>query len=412
MSAMVVESRREIGPDERAVPKLPWPVPRVDPLGLPTAYSRLLADKPVSRVRLATGNEAWLVTKHRDVRAVLLDDRFSADASLPNYPIRSQAGNLSVLGRTFVRMDPPKHTTYRRMLGGDFSLKRIRELWPRIERIVEESFEHLAAQPRPADFVRDFALPIPSRIICSMLGVPYADHAHFQRLSTELIDHSLPRQRNLDAGGALNDYLTGIVAAKEADPGDDILTKLIGQYRRGVLERSEIADISLLLLVAGHETTANMITLGTMALLRDRGKVEMLLARPDLLENVVEELLRYLTVFQLGMGRVALADAEVGGVTIPAGSGVLVLLQTANRDEDVFADPAELDLYRETKQHVAFGYGVHQCLAQNLARAELQVVFGRLFQRFPGLRLAKPIEEIPFREALTVYGAFEMPVTW
>jgi hypothetical protein len=266
------------------------------------------------------------------------------------------------------------------------------------------------------DLVQAFALPVPSMVICELLGVPYSDRAFFHKHSRTIISRAATVEESLASSEALRGYLSDLIEAKDKELGDDLLSRLIvSQLRPGNLTHSGIADMALLLLVAGHETTANMIGLGTLTLLENPTQLAELRATedPKLIANAVEELLRYLNIVHSGRRRVAMEDVEVGGQLIKAGEGVVLANDSANRDAEAFpGNPDDLDIHRDARHHVAFGYGIHQCLGQPLARVELQVVYSTLYRRIPDLRLAVPLEEISFKHDMIVYGVHALPVTW
>jgi cytochrome P450 len=273
----------------------------------------------------------------------------------------------------------------------------------------------VVAGPRPVDLVQAFALPVPSLVICHLLGVPYADHGFFQRCARVLVNRDQTVERVMAAHDELTEYLDEVIADKLAEPADDLLSKLAGErVATGELSRRDAALMAMLLLIAGHETTANMIALGTLALLEHPDQLAALRDTDDpaLIAGAVEELLRYLTITHSGRRRVALQDIEIGGQAIHAGDGIILAGDAANRDQDAFSGADQLDVHRDARGHVAFGFGVHQCLGQPLARVELQVVYGTLYRRIPGLRLAVPLEQIPFKHDSNVYGVYELPVTF
>lgn len=393
-----------------------FPAERTCPFDPAVEYTRRRETEPVSQVRLWNGEPVWLVTRHADVRALLRDPRFSADMSRPGFPIvrrQFQTGNGL---RSFIRMDPPDHTYFRRMLTREFAVGRIDAMRPTITGIVDEYLDGMAATTRPGDMVDmvdAFALPVPSRVICGLLGVPYTDHAFFQRCTRTLLHQHSSLTEVRAARDELADYLRRLVVAKEAEPTDDVLGRLITDRERpGEVSQDEVVSMALLLLVAGHETTANMIGLSTLLLLEHPAELDRLRADPSLLPGTVEELLRYCSIVQFGLPRVAVDDVELGGRTIHAGEGVIALLSTANRDPAQFDDADRLDVGRAARRHVAFGFGVHQCLGQTLARVELQIALDRLFTRFPGLRLAVPAESVRLRHDMLIFGVHELPVTW
>ncbi|SEL29412.1 cytochrome P450 [Streptacidiphilus jiangxiensis] len=380
------------------------------PFAPPPAYQEALEQRPVTRISLWDGSRAWLVTRHEDVRAVMGDRRFSADARKPGFPFLSDGRReLAAQNPSFIRMDDPEHARFRRMLTGDFIIKRVEALRPAIQRIVDGFLDEMTSHHPPADLVAEFALPVPSLVICMLLGVPYQDHAYFQERSRILLRNHSTAAQVRRARDELSDYLQELAKRKELEPDEHIISKLIA---RGDLTREEVAGMSLLLLVAGHETTANMTALSTLALLRDPAQLARLREDPTLIKGAVEELLRFLSIVQGGTLRVAVESAEIGGTTIEAGEGVICMLSTANRDSSVFATPEALDVGRDARRHVAFGFGVHQCLGQPLARLELQIALETLIRRLPDLRLAVPFEDVRFRTDTAVHGLEELPVTW
>jgi cytochrome P450 len=280
---------------------------------------------------------------------------------------------------------------------------------------VDERIDAVLAGSRPVDLVEAFALPVPSLVICHLLGVPYADHEFFQQRSRILVSRNQPVERAITAQEDLIEYLDRIIAHKLIDPSDDLLSSLAVEHvATHQLSRHEAARMALLLLVAGHETTANMIALGTLALLERPDQLAALRDTDDpaLIARAVDELLRYLTITHSGRRRIALEDIEIDGRTIHAGDGIVLAAEAADRDEARFPDPDRLDVHRDARGHLAFGFGVHACLGQPLARAELQVVYGTLYRRIPGLRTAVPLEQIPFKHDSNIYGVYELPVTW
>jgi cytochrome P450 len=381
------------------MPDVPaFPMKRDCPFDPPPELTRIRDECPVSRVRLWDGSRPWLVTGYDDQRAVLADHRFSADVRRPGYPHVTEASQARRRrSRTFISMDEPEHGTYRKMLTSTFMIKKVEALRPRIQRIVDDLIDAMLAGTPPADLVADFALPVPSLVICELLGVPYADHGFFQRCSRILVSTRSTPQDAVAAADELKDYLSRLLDRKGAEPADDLLSRLVAE-QSGTLSRSQIADMAMLLLVAGHETTANMIALGTLTLLQHPDQLTELreTGDPKLVASAVEELLRYLNIVHSGRRRVAKEDVEVGGRLIHAGEGVIVATDAGNRDANAFPDPDVLDIHRRARHHVAFGYGVHQCLGQPLARVELQVVYGTLYRRVPSLRLAVPLDEIRF----------------
>ena len=272
---------------------------------------------------------------------------------------------------------------------------------PAIEKVVAGRVDAMLAAGPPADLVGSFALPVPSLVICSMLGVPYSDHEYFESRTRTLVTFTASKEERETAGGELLTYLIRLVSIKQRFPGDDLITKLLASEE---LEPREIAGVGLLLLIAGHETTANNIAIGVI----------MLLLHPQWIGDpgTVDEVLRYASVADLVSLRVAVADVEISGQLIKAGEGIVPMVAAANHDAAAFERAAEFDPSRPSRNHVAFGHGAHLCLGQHLVRAEIEIAYQALFGRIPTLRLAQPVEELPFKYNGIIFGVHALPVTW
>ncbi|MET9812426.1 cytochrome P450 [Streptomyces sp. NPDC006355] len=395
------------------VPEYPMARAARCPFDPPPGLYALRQESALSRVRLWDGSTPWMVTRHAEQRALLGDPRVSADPRRPGYPSAVPI-TPSDSGAGFVVLDDPEHARLRRMVTAPFAIKRIDAMRPAVQRIVDRLIDDMLTGPKPVDLVETFALPVPSLVICDLLGVPYADHDFFQQNSKFLVSRDAAPEERQAALSRLADYLDRLVGEKLETPGDDLLTGLAERTKSDELTRKEAATTGVLLLVAGHETTANMIALGTLALLEHPDQLALLRDTDDprVVASAVEELLRYLSIIHDGRRRVAVEDIEFDGHTIRAGEGLIMANNIGNRDPDVFPDPDRLDIRRDARRHVAFGFGVHQCLGQPLARMELQVVYRTLAQRIPTLRLATEFEKIPFKHDAAVYGVHELPVTW
>ncbi|MDI1478319.1 cytochrome P450 [Polyangium sp. y55x31] len=396
-----------------AVPTLP--VTRTCPYAPPAEHLRLREECPIAKVKLPNDTTVWVATSHKDIRAILSDPRFSSNRRHPNFPTlsydRPPASNLKPM---LLELDPPDHGPARRALLGEFTIQRINALGPRIQQIVDEHIDAMLAGPRPVDLVQALSLPVPSLVICELLGVPYTDHEFFQTHSAQVVNNKTPGDVKLQSVVELMTYLGKLVGAKAQNPTDDLLGRQIQKQLQetGSLDFEGMVSMAFLLLIAGHETTANMISLSTLVLLQHPEKLAAIKQDPSKTIGAVEELLRYFTIAESALGRVAKEDVEIGGVVIKAGEGIFALANTANRDPEVFENADELDLERGSRNHLAFGFGPHQCLGQNLARLELQIVIDTLFRRIPELRAAVPFEELSFKDSSTVYGMNEFPVTW
>ncbi|MFI0775300.1 cytochrome P450 [Streptomyces sp. NPDC021212] len=387
--------------------------PNGAPLDPPPVFSRLRMESPVTRVSLWEGRlTPWLVTRWEDARAVLGSPAFSTDPTLVGAPTFKEDTRQGPRG-FFQNYDDPIHATMRRTLTREFMVKRVNALRPAISSLTDELLTDMGKLSGPVDFVQHFSLPLPSLVICELLGVPYEDHTFFQAQSNVLVDFTATGEQTAEAFGNLAEYLLGLVQKKRISPGDDLVTRLAEQVDAGDITDQDAADLSAFLLFAGHETTANMIALSTITLLNHPDQIPYLLGEQDQVAGAVEELLRYLSIVHGGLRRTAIEDFIIGDVTIRAGEGVIIPVHVANRDPEYFTAPDDLDLERtEARRHLAFGYGIHQCLGQPLARAELQIVLPEIFRRLPDLKINIPMEEIAFKQNTAVYGVRELPVTW
>jgi cytochrome P450 len=374
--------------------------------------ARVRDDQGVVRVETPFG-PAYLVCRYEDVRQVLSDPaRFSsARTQFPGFDQLDAEEQAKVQAGNLIGFDPPEHTRLRRMLTPEFTVRRMRRLEPRIKEIVESALDDLERAGKPADLVSNFALPVPSLVICELLGVPYADRADFQERSARLLDVSLPIEERNAAMREDRAYMAGLVARAQKDPGDDMLGMLVREHGDD-LSTDELIGIASLLLLAGHETTSNMLGLGTLALLRHPDQLTMIREDPARIEPAIEELLRWLSIVHQLPPRTTLTDVEIAGHTIPANSVVIPSLPAANRDPAYMDDPNTLDITRGAAGHVAFGHGVHHCLGAPLARMEMRIAFPALLQRFPDLALADPDEQADYRTFSAVYGLHSLLLTW
>lgn len=362
---------------------------------------------PLTRWTFPDGHHGWLATGHTEVRAVLADRRFSSRYELMHNPV-ADSGPLSPapIGDP-LGVDAPQHTRYRSLLIGRFTVRRMRQLTARVEEITHSCLEAMADSGGPLDLVEKFAHPIPAQVICELLGVPFAERATFEHHALAVNSADSSQADQLTAFAAIEEYVRVLVAAKRAAPTDDLL----GDLTATDLDDDELAGIGTFLLGAGLDTTANMLGLGTFALLTHPDQFAALRDDPDLADRAVEELMRYLTIVHTN-SRVALTDIELAGRTIAAGETVALSLQTANRDARRFDDPDTLDIHRNATGHLGFGYGPHQCLGQQLARVEMRVALPALVSRFPKLRLAVAPDAVPLRHGADVYGVHSLQVTW
>jgi cytochrome P450 len=366
--------------------------------------------EPGLRRAMWNGQPVWSVSRHQDIRAALVDPRLSAE-TLPDL---FGAANESTAPVVFARIDDPEHHRLRRMMTSQFTFRRTEAMRPQIQELVDKHLDAMIDKGPPADIVRDFGLPVPSLVIALLLGVPSDDLELFQHNSTAGLDVNSTDEQRAQGFMEMYGYIQELVAGKEREPGDDLISRLITDYvATGQLDYNTVAVNGVIMMLAGHETTANMISLGTVALLEHPEVFERLgkTDDPALIANAVEELLRYLSIVHAQVDRIATEDLVLGGQQIRAGDRLLMNLPAGNWDSEFVDSPETLDIARNVRGHVAFGYGTHQCIGANLARVEMQAAFATLARRLPGLRLAVPRDELKFKDA-DIYGMKELPVTW
>ncbi len=394
-------SKMSIIPDNALMPL------RRDGLDPVPELGRIRAGEPISKLDLPFGMNGWLVTGYDEAKAVLGKvSEFSSDFT-------NLVGNAGVTedqnpgGLGFA--DPPVHTRLRRLLTPEFTMRRLSRLAPRIDEIVADQLDAMEKVDGPVDLWEAFALPIPSLTICELLGVPYEDRDDFQRLSTARFDLFSGADASLGAITESLSYLNDIVKKQRENPGDGLLGMLIKEHGDEIDDR-ELAGLADGVLTGGLETTASMLALGALVLLRDPELVETVRGDDDAVHKFVEELLRYLTVVQMAFPRFAKEDLEVAGAQISKGDIVLVSLNVANRDGVLGENMERFDASREPTSHLAFGWGIHRCIGAELARMELRTAYPALVRRFPEMRLAIEPDELSYRQVSIVYGVDALPV--
>lgn len=365
----------------------------------------------VERIKLPLGVRAWLVTGYEESKVVLggtalFSNDFRQLAGVVGFEEDQDPGGLGFA-------DPPQHTRLRRVLTPEFTGRRLSRLAPRIERIVTDTIDELAAAEGPVDLVSAFALPIPSLSICELLGVPYEDREDFQRLSTARFDLLEGAEASLAAVNDALPYLRGLVEAQRREPGEGLLGRLVRDHGDEFTDQ-ELAGLADGLLTGGLETTTSMLALGTVLLLQDPAAMALLRDEESstngAVDKFVEELLRYLTVVQVAFPRFAREDVEIGGKHIQRGDVVVCSLTGANRDARLGADMEAFDPHRGSVHHVAFGFGIHRCVGAELAKIELRAAFPALVRRFPDMRLAVPAGELSYRKRSIVHGIDRLPI--
>lgn len=391
-----------------------YPFERPSAMEIAPEYNTIQTDEAVAVVNMPSGDSAFLVTKYEDVKTVLGDRRFSRAATLAEGAPR--LGPVPQNFPTLLNMDPPDHSRVRKMISGTFTARRVSALVPHIEQHVDSFLTDMILAGPDADLIEAFAARLPVQVICELLGVPISDRPQFGAwsrafLATTSKDYT-PEQVK-EAQVALFTYLNQLIETKKSAPQGDILSELAVQNAKDPkISDLELVFLGVTLLVAGHETTVNMIGNGIFALLLEPAKLEQLRDQPELIDTAIEELLRLYGPGTEGLLRIATEDVELSGVLIPAGSAVLPSLVAANRDEEKFEDSQTCALDRDEAQHLSFSHGPHFCIGAALARAELRISFTEILRRLPGLALAVDPSEVPRPEGLLVNGVARLPVTW
>ncbi|MFE4972918.1 cytochrome P450 [Kitasatospora sp. NPDC056651] len=381
---------------------------RRDGLDPGSALGEAQRENPVQHVQdfwLHRDGAFWLVTRYADVRRVLADQETFAMHDPERAP---------VLPNELLNMDPPEHTRLRHVLTPEFTAKRIRALEPMIRTLVGELIDGMESRGSSADLMDVFALPLPLGVICGLLGVPDPDQEQFHHWSRTTLDLGLPIEERIAAGRESNEYMASLVAEKRRSPDDGMIGMLVREHG-GAVSDSELVGVCELLLLAGHVTVSNTIGLGVLALLSRPEQADRLRNASEgdpVIDGAIEELLRFLSVSSTALARTAQRDTEIGGVPVKAGDQVVCQLPVANRDPVLGAGMDRLDIGRKPVSHVTFGHGPHHCLGAPLARAELRIALPELLRRLPGLALACPAEEVPYRVNNEVYGLHALPVTW
>jgi cytochrome P450 len=372
-----------------------------------SVHARLRAEHPVARVIMPGGMPARLITGYEQARAALMDPRLG---KVPKSWRTDQDSNFAALHMHMLNLDPPDHDRLRRLVSKGFTARRVEALGPRITAITADLLDAMSTQ-REVDLLAAFAFPLPITVICELLGVPVADRDYFRAWSTTIVADNTSPEVFTENATAMISYFRSLLAARRREPTDDLVSALIAaRDEDDRLSENELLSMMFLLLVGGHETTVNLITSGTLALLLNPGELARLRADRALLGGAVEELLRYVNPINNATFRLARKSLEIDGVRIDAGEVVLVSLSGANRDPSRYAGPDRLDLGRETSGHLAFGHGIHYCLGAPLARLEGEIAFGGLLDRFASLTLAVPPDTLRWRPSTLMHGLESLPV--
>ncbi|WP_199180241.1 cytochrome P450 [Verrucosispora sp. ts21] len=368
--------------------------------------------RPVTPLRLPGGGTGWLLTRHDDVRKALADPRLVKDGQLSPLGLRPQLPPdiYAATAQNMLTVDPPDHTRLRRLIQGAFTARRIGRLVPAITATADHLIDELST-PGSHDLISKFAFPLPITVICELLGVPADDRGSFMEAAS-IIASGPNRIRELPGAmiGMIG-YIRDLVGNKRRHPGDDLISAMIAMRDSGEqLTEDELVSTVYLLLLAGYDTTGNLIGNGAWLLLDDPTRWSQIRADPDQLPQVIEEVLRYESPVQLGTHRKATEDVTYGDQIIPAGSTVLLSILAAHRDAGQYTDPDAFDMGRAWSPHLAFGHGIHHCLGAPLARLEARIAFTRLAARLPGLRLAEGFTP-RWRASALMHGLEELPVT-
>ena len=377
-------------------------------------YAELRRAAPVARTVLPSGHEAWLVTRYDDVRRVLSDARFSRNLLYEGAPCVIQPGDFSTGERSVLNLDPPDHTRLRRLIAKAFTARRIEGCRGRIEAITADLLDRMGGARPPVDLLEEFAFPLPTAVICALLGVPFAQRERFRAWSTMIVtpfEHTPDEVREAQRDGMAD--MRALIAEKREQPAGDLLSDLVhARDNQDRLSEDELVDLTTQILLAGHETTVSLIGTGVCLFDRHPDQLALLRERPELLASAVEEIMRFDGPADASLLRVATEDVEIAGTTVRRGEAVLTIAGSANFDETQFPDPERFDITRANHAHLGFGHGIHFCFGAPLARLEAQVAFAALYSRFPGLRLAVPADQVSWRPPLSVRGPSSVPVTW
>ncbi|MEU0647710.1 cytochrome P450 [Streptomyces umbrinus] len=382
-------------------------------LDLDPLYAALRREEPLCRVQLPYGEPAWLATRYEDVKVVLGDPRFSRAAAVGRDQPRARPYPAGA--GAMISLDPPEHSRLRRLVAKVFTMRRVEQSRPRVRQIANELVDAMVADGAPADFVRDFGLPLPIAVMCELLGVPCEDRTEFRRWADAYLSTSkFTREQVADSRAQLREYVAALTAERRKEPQDDLLSALVAaRDAEDRLSEEELLTMAETILVAGHETTATQIPNFVYVLLTNLDQLAALRADLEMVPRAVEELLRYIPA---GAGssqpRYALENVQLGGVTVRAGEPVVVDRSSANRDESIYTNADALDLARREAPHIGFGHGAHHCLGAPLARMELQVTLHTLLTRLPGLRFADSPDDVVWKSGVSTRGPERMPITW
>lgn len=389
-----------------------FPQLRDDPLAPPPVYVRWREETPAKLVTLQNGKTAWVVTRQKEARQVFEDPTVSRDPSKEDFPQVRKGMSFRRNDLIMNHMDPPLHGKFRKMLAPWFTMKKISEQRDDIQQIVDAAIDRLKTFEKPVNFHKEFSLVIPSTVICRTLGIDYAYHEDFERLATVITRASSSAEDFAAATKELFEIAGRLVDESIEKPGGGVLQVLTDKLQAGDINREQAIAHTYVLIVGGHETTAHTISLGFLQLFRDPALADFLRENPDRIPDAITEMLRMQAINDGSVARITTEEMDLGGVKVPAGAGIIPLMSPSHRDPRSWDNPDVFDIDRDNSQHLALGAGIHSCLGQNLARAELEIVFETMLRRIPTLRLAGSESDIGFQRDGFVFGVFDLPVTW
>jgi cytochrome P450 len=389
-----------------------FPQLRDDPLAPPAVYVQWREETPAKLVTLQNGKTAWVVPRQKEARQVFEDPTVSRDPSKEEFPQVRRGISIKRNDLIMNHMDPPMHGRFRRMLAPWFTMKKINEQRDDLQKVVDEAIDRLLTLETPVNFHKEFSLVIPSTVICRVLGIDYAHHEDFERLATFITRAGSTAEELASSTTELFGIAGQLVDESVEKPGGGVLQVLTDKMQAGDITREQAVAHTYVLIVGGHETTAHTISLGFLQLFRDPALAEFLRANPDRIPDAVTEMLRLQAINDGSVARITTTELDLGGVKVPAGAGIIPLMSPSHRDPRAWDNPDVFDIDRDNSKHLALGAGIHSCLGQNLARAELEIVFETILRRIPTLRLAGTESDIVFQRDGFVFGVSALPVTW
>lgn len=387
---------------------------RLEPTPL---YAKLRSEEPVARIKLPYGEESWLVTRQETIKIVLTDRRFSRAAVMASGERVPRVTTYASLSNPMSAVDPPEHTKLRRLVAEAFTRQRTEQRRPRAQQIVDELIDDMIAAGPPAEFNIAFAIPFPLTLIGEIFGVPESDRHQFRNWAVPVLSQTFSKEEVEESLRKMRDYVTALVARKREQPGSDLLTHLVlAEVDKQRVTEEEVVNLAVALLL--NDSVANQLSSFLYLLFTHPDQLAWLRANMSKIPQAVEELLRFAPLSPdmpsggQGHMRMAMADIELDGVLIRAGDFVQISITSANQDEEVFANPDKLDLSRTANRHIAFGYGLHRCPGEKLGRMEMQVAVASVLNRFPNLRLAVPVDDVPWKVGMAARGPVSLPVEW